>query len=220
MWICLCMYDVALPVPWFHPGPCRNTELHSSRQTNAAANSSWCSVVSSTIQPSELSPDPEESRAGTPVTAPQEPCSWTVLHRHTCTNKVSLQRKDSLRNQEVIVTHATFEGFSVVVVLFWIQKLIMSEILNYYSLKSSPGTDKLTCLTMHPDFLLGKSTKAMASILQKKTSCSKMKPICFRFTFILGLWYQESAHFCSAAVLKRDSALDQVALTATDWILA
>lgn len=28
----------ASPVPWFHPGPCKNKELRSSERTSAAAS--------------------------------------------------------------------------------------------------------------------------------------------------------------------------------------
>ena len=79
------------PVPWSHPGPCRNTVLQSAAQTNAAASFSWCFVVSSASLPSELSPDPEENRAWKPGTTPQAPCSWTVLDGHTQRVKDVLQ---------------------------------------------------------------------------------------------------------------------------------
>lgn len=85
---CICVIMWASPVPWFHPGPCRNIELQSSGQTNAAASFSWCSAVSSASLPSAPSPDPEESRAWTPETTLRAPCSWTALHGHTHRDEV------------------------------------------------------------------------------------------------------------------------------------
>lgn len=89
--ISIFVFGLASPVPWFHPGPCRNKELQPSAQTSAAASFSWYSAVSSASLPSVLSPAPEESRAWTAETTLQAPCSWTVLHGHTRRDKVNLQ---------------------------------------------------------------------------------------------------------------------------------
>lgn len=95
----------ASPAPWFHPGPCRNTELQSSGQTNAAASFSWYSVVSSASPPSAPSPDPEESRAWRPGTTLRAPCSWTVLqghtHRHAEIKWASVWERDTERDKEI-----------------------------------------------------------------------------------------------------------------------
>lgn len=82
----MCNEDVfmlASPVPWFHPGLCRNKGLRPSARTTAAASSSWYSAVSSASLPSEPSPDPGESRAWRAETTLQAPCSWTALHEKT-----------------------------------------------------------------------------------------------------------------------------------------
>lgn len=171
----------ASPVPWFHPGPCRNTELRSSAQTNAAASFSWCYAVSSASLPSEPSPDPEESRAWRPELTRRAPCSWTALHRHTNThtrrdkggdfgiNSISMRgRQREQEMQSYLKTEDTcYFVFFLLCCFAFILYIHPEPILNHYSQKSLLGVDKPAGLTVHPDFLLSQSSEARPPFCRK-----------------------------------------------------